>query len=461
MRVAMLAPISWRVPPRHYGPWERVVSLLTEGLVERGVDVTLFATADSATGARLSAVCPRPCSEDPMLDAKVWECLHISSVFERGSEFDLIHNHFDFLPLSYSGLVDTPVLTTIHGFSSERIVPVYEKYNGKTYYVSVSDADRHPQLDYLATIHHGIPLEEFSLRRERGEYLLFFGRIHPDKGVAEAIEVARRTARRLIIAGIIQDRDYFQRAVEPWIDGDRVRYIGAVGPYERDEVLGRADALLHLINFSEPFGLSMIEAMACGTPVIARPLGSVPEVIVHLKTGFLVDHIDEAVTVVGRIGEIDRERVRRHVEKNFSRERMVEHYIKAYQAVLRREAAKRPIPNRTFEERPWGSFTVLDEGAEKRGHKVKRIEVLPGKRFSYQKHARRTEHWVVVQGIGKVTLDGHEFTVRAGDSVDVPLGTAHRIGNPGAEKLVLIEVQRGAYLGEDDILRLQDDFGRM
>lgn len=338
MRIAMLAPISWRVPPRHYGPWERVVSLLTEGLVHRGVDVTLFATADSLTDAKLVGVCPRPYSEDPGIDSKVWECLHISEVFERAEEFDLIHSHYDFLPLSYSGLVRTPVLTTIHGFSSERIIPVYEKYNGRTYYVSISNADRHPGLTYVATIYHGIPLEEFTLRRERGHYLLFFGRIHADKGAAEAIEVARRSGRRLVIAGIIQDQDYYRREVEPWLDQDRIRYIGPVGPAERDDVLGKADALLHLINFNEPFGLSMVEAMACGTPVIAHPGGSVPEIVKHLETGFIVNSVNEAVASLELLGEINRERTRRHIEENFSRERMVEQYIKIYKEVLRKKA---------------------------------------------------------------------------------------------------------------------------
>jgi len=338
MRIAMLAPISWRVPPRHYGPWERVVSLLTEGLVERGLEVTLFATADSITRARLVAVCPRPYSEDRNLDPKVWECLQISEAFERAHEHDLIHNHFDFLPVSYSRLVQTPVLTTIHGFSSERILPVYEKYNGRTSYVAISNANRHPRLDYLATIHHGIALEEFTLRPEHGGHLLFFGRIHPDKGTAEAIEVARQCGLRLIIAGIIQDRAYFEREVEPHIDGNLVQYIGPVGPEERDEVLGGASALLHLINFDEPFGLSMIEAMACGTPVNARGRGSVPELVKDTETGFVVNTIDEAVESVLMIGDLDRRRIRRYVAEHFSRERMVENYIGAYQEVLRTRA---------------------------------------------------------------------------------------------------------------------------
>ena len=207
LRVAMLAPISWRVPPRHYGPWEQFVSLLTEGLVARGVDVTLFATADSVTSARLVGSAPTGYSEDPTLDAKVWEGLHIASVFERADEFDLIHNSFDFLPLTYSGLVDTPVVTTIHGFSSERIVPVFEQYNDRGYYVAISDADRHERLDYVATIHHGIDMGSFAVRDEPGEYLLFFGRIHPHKGTAEAIEVAEKAGLPLKIAGIVQDED--------------------------------------------------------------------------------------------------------------------------------------------------------------------------------------------------------------------------------------------------------------
>src|SRR5438128_5625800 len=174
LRVAILAPISWRVPPRHYGPWEHFASLLTEGLVKRGVDVTLFATADSLTTARLVPTAPTGYSEDPALHAKAWEGLHISAVFERADEFDLIHNSFDFLPLTYSGLIDTPVVTTIHGFSSERIVPVFEKYNRRGYYVAISDADRHESLDYAATIHHGIDLSEFDVERESGEHLLLF-----------------------------------------------------------------------------------------------------------------------------------------------------------------------------------------------------------------------------------------------------------------------------------------------
>src|SRR3954451_5148237 len=254
LRVAILAPISWRVPPRQYGPWEQFASLLTEGLVRRGVDVTLFATADSVTTAHLIGTAPTGYSEDPALDAKAWEALHISAVFERASEFDVIHNSFDFLPLTYSGLVDTPVVTTIHGFSSEQIVPVFAKYNARGYYVAIRDSDRHERLDYIATIHHGIDFDEFTLQQERGDYLLFFGRIHPDKGAVEAIEVADRVGLPLTIAGIIQDRDYFERLVEPRVDGEHVSYVGPVGRDRRGDLLRGARALLPLVNFDEPFG---------------------------------------------------------------------------------------------------------------------------------------------------------------------------------------------------------------
>ncbi len=201
LRVGVLAPIAWRVPPRHYGPWEQFASLLTEGLVDRGVDVTLFATADSITNARLVGTAPTGYAEDPTLDAKVWEALHIATVFERADEFDLIHNSFDFLPLSFSRLVETPVVTTIHGFSSERIVRVYERYNDIGHYVAISDADRHARLDYAATIHHGIELDTFEQGDGAGGYLLYFGRIHPDKGTVEAIDVAERSGLPLIRRG--------------------------------------------------------------------------------------------------------------------------------------------------------------------------------------------------------------------------------------------------------------------
>ena len=334
LRVAILAPISWRVPPRAYGPWEQFASLLTEGLVERGVDVTLFATADSVTEAHLVGTAPTGYSEDHGLHAKAWEALHISEVFERAGEFDLIHNSFDFLPLTFSGLVDTPVVTTIHGFSSEQIVPVYEKYNGRGYYVAISDADRHDRLDYVATIHHGIDFRKFELRRTPEDYLLYFGRIHPDKGTVEAIDAADRVGMRLVIAGIIQDSGYFEELVEPRLDGERVSYIGPIGQDRRGDLLGGAYALLHLVNFDEPFGFSVVEAMACGTPVVARRRGAMPEIVRDGVNGFLVDSVEDAAAAVHAAKTLDRAQVRRSVERRFGVERMVDDYLSLYERVI-------------------------------------------------------------------------------------------------------------------------------
>ena len=334
LRLAILSPIAWRTPPVSYGPWELFASLLAEGLVALGHDVTLFATADSLTRAKLRSSIPMGWSEDSSIDAKVAECTHIASVFERAQEFDIIHNGFDFLPLTYSKLVSTPVVTTIHGFSSPDIVPVYERYNDNTSYVAISDADRNAKLTYAATIHHGIDVDALGPTVDRSDYLLFFGRIHPHKGTAEAIDVARRCGRRLIIAGLVQDESYFRDEVEPHLDGHRVKYIGLVEARNRAAVLGGAYALLHLIDFEEPFGFSVIEAMACGTPVIAYRRGSMPELIDHRVTGFLATNADEAIHAVELVEGIDREALRINTRIRFSSETMVAKYVEVYRRVL-------------------------------------------------------------------------------------------------------------------------------
>lgn len=334
MRIAMLAPIAWRTPPRHYGPWELVTSLLTEALVARGVDVTLFATLDSITSGTLAGVVPAPYSEDPAVDAKVWEFRHLAHVFERAGEFDLIHNQADFPAHAFSGLVSTPIVTTIHGFSSDRILPMYAPYQDWVHYVAISDADRHPALRYAATIHHGIPIDDFPFDAAGSDDLLFFGRMHPDKGPREAIDVARATGRRLHMAGIVQDARYWREEVEPGIDGVRILHHGAVGGAKRTAMLGQARALLHLIGFDEPFGLSVVEAMACGTPVIAYRRGSMPELIEDGVTGFLVDDLDGAIDAVARIDQIDRAACRARVAAHFSVERMAERYEALYRRIL-------------------------------------------------------------------------------------------------------------------------------
>jgi glycosyltransferase involved in cell wall biosynthesis len=333
MKVAVLAPVAWRTPPRHYGPWEQMASNVAEGLVSLGAEVTLFATADAVTDGKLDAVVDKGYEEDCTQDAKVVECLHISNLMEKAADFDIIHNHFDFLPLTYSRLIQAPMITTIHGFSSSKILPVYQKYNDTSHYVSISNSDRSPALAYIATVYNGIRAEDFAFTEQPEDYLLFFGRIHPDKGTAEAIQIALQSKKRLLIAGIIQDQGYFDEKVKPYL-GDQVKFVGAAGSESRNELLGKALALLHPILFDEPFGLSVAEAMLCGTPVIAFNRGAMPELIGHEATGFLVNNISEAVAAVQQLSCISRQQCRAWSISQFSQLKMATDYLQLYKNIL-------------------------------------------------------------------------------------------------------------------------------
>ncbi len=334
LRIAMLSTTAWRTPPKWYGPMELISSLLTEGLVKKGVDVTLFATQDSLTNAKLEAVSPQGYEEDKTLDITSWSALHIGNVMDRAEEFDIIHNHFDVWPITYAPFIKTPILTTIHGYSHPDRIRIYEKYNGIAPYVSISDSFRHPTLQYASTIYHGIDLDQFTFESTPDDYLLVFARIHPEKGIADAIEIAKKTNKNLIIAGLIADQKYYEEKVQPHIDQKQIQYVGNVGPEQRNALMGKALALLHPIHFDEPFGLGPVEAMACGTPVIAFNRGSMPEVIADTKTGFLVSSIEEAVSAVTRLKEINRLDCRTHVEEKFTVDRMVENYLKLYQQIV-------------------------------------------------------------------------------------------------------------------------------
>ena len=333
MKIALLGPIAWRTPPEHYGPWELIAGLLADGLAARGVDVTLFATLDSLTLAALDGVCPQGYATDDAVDGRIWEALHVSHALSRSGEFDLVHNHLDWLPLAFSAHCRARMVTTIHGFSDPKILPAYAASSSA--FVSISDSDRVPELDYCATVHHGIDLSGTTFSAIGGEDLVILGRIHPDKGTAEAIEIARRCGRRLLIAGPVQDQGYFDSAVAPLVDDDRVCYLGSVGPEQRSALLAEAAVLLHPIAFAEPFGLSVVESMAAGTPVVAYRRGSMPEVVDEGVTGFLVSDVAEAVTAVDRAVALDRDGVRRVAERRFSADRMVADYVAVYESLLR------------------------------------------------------------------------------------------------------------------------------
>ncbi len=337
MKIAILSPACWRTPPRKYGPWEQVASNIAEGLVKRGYDVTLFATADSVTSGKLEAVCEKPYGEHPEIDAKVCESLHIAHFMEMSDKFDILHNNYDFLPLTYTRLIKTPMVTTIHGFSSPKIIPVYKEYNDNNYYVSISNSDRNPLLKYIATVYNGIDKEQFTFVENHGDYLLFFGRIHPEKGTFEAIEIARKSKMKLIISGLIQDEKYFNEKIKPQIDNEQIVYVGNSGPEQRDKLLGNAYALLHPISFEEPFGLSVAEAMMCGTPVVAFNRGSMPELINDGKTGFLTGSVNETVEILPQIKSLNRRYCRRWAESRFSLEKMIEGYVEVYTKILEKE----------------------------------------------------------------------------------------------------------------------------
>ena len=340
-RIAILSPVAWRTPPREYGAWETVASNITEGLVKKGYkNITLFATKDSITKASLKSFVDKGYEEDKTQIPKVSECFHISYVMEMADQFDLIHNNFDYLPLTYSKLIKTPLLTTIHGFSDADILRVYRKYKNN-YYVSISDSDRDSQLPYLATVYNGIDLSNLTFREKAGKNLVFLGRIHPDKGLHLAIEVAKLAGIDLIIAGIIQDQEYFDDLIKPHINDTTIRFIGSADPAKRDKLFKEAIATIHLNTIPERFGLVMAESMAAGVPVIAMDLGSCREVIEHNKTGFLVNNVQEAAQAVKNIERIDRRDCLKRVEENFTIEKMVENYEKVYKKIFEIEAARK------------------------------------------------------------------------------------------------------------------------
>ncbi len=339
-RIAVLSPVAWRTPPRAYGAWETVAGNIAEGLVARGwKNVTLFATKESVTSAKLEGWVEKGYEEDKSQVPLVSTCLHISKVMQRASEFDLIHNNFDYLPLTYLPFIKTPMLTTIHGFSEPDILRVYHDHKD-TYYASISDSDRDPELPYLATVYNGIDLSNLTFRPTPGDKLVHYGRIHNDKGTHLAIEVAKKSGMDLIIAGIIQDQDYFDNLVKPHLNQSSIQFIGPVNPEQRDALLKEAYAVIHLNMIPERFGLVMAESMAAGVPVIAMDLGSCREVIADKQTGYLVNSVDEAAEAVGKIDRIDRKKCRQRVEENFTIDKMVSGYEKVYEEIFRREEKK-------------------------------------------------------------------------------------------------------------------------
>jgi len=340
MRIAQVAPLYESVPPKYYGGTERIVSYLTEELVRQGHDVSLFASGDSVTNAKLVAACRRALRLDKhCVDQMAHHILMLEHVIQRSDEFDIVHYHVDYLHFPYSRRQKSAHVTTLHGrLDIPDLVPLYREFK-EVPVVSISNAQRRPLpwINWQATVYHGLPEDLYKFRSEPGSYLAFLGRVSPEKRVDRAIEIAKRVGMPLKIAAKVDrvDQDYFEAVVEPLLRDPLIEFIGEIGDGEKDEFLGNAYALLFPIDWPEPFGLVMIEAMACGTPVIAYRYGSVEEVMEEGNTGFIVNQIESAVEAVQRVPELSRKRCREVFENRFSAKRMASDYLKVYEKLVR------------------------------------------------------------------------------------------------------------------------------
>ncbi len=340
MRIAQVAPLWERVPPPAYGGIELVVGLLCDELVRRGHEVTLFASGDSISLAKLESVHPQAIRLDPTVkEYSVYEKLQLSHVYERANQFDIIHSHMDYAALPFANLVKTPTVHTLHNTftpDSEKLF-VHARHQP---YVSISNAQREARLglNYVATVYNGIDstLYKFQAEPENPPYLAFLGRFSPEKGPHLAIEIAKRSGCQLKMAGKVDafNREFFEQEIKPHIDGKQIEYLGEANHAQKNALLGGAIATLFPITWREPFGLVMVESMATGTPVIAMEMGSTPEVIVHGKTGFLCHSVEEAVAAIAQVTQLNRYACREHVLNRFSVQRMTDGYEAVYQQIL-------------------------------------------------------------------------------------------------------------------------------
>jgi glycosyltransferase involved in cell wall biosynthesis len=337
VRIAQISPPWERVPPLAYGGIEAVVSLLTEELVRRGHDVTLYATGDSITRARLRSVCSRPLRAADPANPLPYQLVHVAALLADADQYDVIHNHCGELLMAFSRATPTPMLTTVHGPMAPETRIVWDRYDG--YFNSISQAAKNgfPDRGYVGVVYNGIDVDSFPFCAEKDDYLLFLGRLSLEKGTHLAIEVARAVGQRLILAGKIDrvDRSYYEEKVAPLVDCSLVTFVGEADGARKRELFAHARCLLHPVTWPEPFGLVMAEAMACGTPVIGLRQGSVPELVHDGETGFVVESVDEMVTAVRCLGEIDPFRCRSHVSERFSAGQMVAGYERLYEQITK------------------------------------------------------------------------------------------------------------------------------
>jgi glycosyltransferase involved in cell wall biosynthesis len=348
MKIAQVSPLFESVPPVRYGGTERVVSYLTEELVKQGHQVTLFASGDSQTRAQLVPIVDRSLRLHPHHpDWLGWHTIMLDRVYSLAHSFDIIHFHTDYLHFPMARLIDRPVITTLHGrLDLPDLPPVFRHFDDMPL-VSISDDQRRPMpwANWHGTVHHGLPNDLYRLHTEPEPYFAFIGRISPEKRVDRAIEIAIACNMRLRIAAKVDraDTDYFEREIKPLLDHPLVEYVGEIGDADKNDFLGNATALLFPIDWPEPFGLVMIEAMACGTPVVAYGCGSVPEVLEHGVTGFIVDNQADAIEAARKVHLLDRRRCRARFEVRFGAGRMARDYVSLYRDVIGGAATFPPL----------------------------------------------------------------------------------------------------------------------
>ena len=358
MRIAQVAPLFESVPPKLYGGTERVVSYLTEELVQEGHEVTLFASGDSATKAHLVAACRRSLRLDKQcVDQFAHQILMLEHVFQRATEFDIVHFHVDYLHFPLSRRQPITDVTTLHGrLDIPDLVPLYREFRDMPV-ISISDAQRAPLpwANWQATVYHGVPAELYRFHEEAGTYFAFLGRISPEKRVDRAIEIAKRVGMPLKIAAKVDpvDQEYFESVINPLLRDPLVDFVGEIGKGEKDDFLGNAYALLFPIDWPEPFGLVMVEAMACGTPVIAYRSGAVPEVIDEGRTGFIVEGLEDAIEAVRRVPELSRKRCREVFEQRFTATRMAHDYVQVYEQLITQKQQIRGHSHRSELQKSW------------------------------------------------------------------------------------------------------------
>jgi glycosyltransferase involved in cell wall biosynthesis len=411
MRLALLAPLPLRTPPQHYGPRATLVSQLCEALSARGVDVTLCASADSHTQGKLTTVCPAPGVDGADHAPVLWEALHLAVVSRQAQAFDLIHNYSNLLPLTWAHLFPTPMVNTVYDPIPAGMLSLCSQDDGRQYFVAPSAAGRQAGLEYVTTISPGVAVDTLPFRPTPGEYVVFCGRMTAASGVTTAVNIARHSQMPLRIAGPIEDETFFHTQLTPHLAPGMVDYVGPLVPSACHELLAHAYALLQPCQTAKPFSLSTIEAMACGTPVVAWAVGVMPELIAEGDTGFLVTDSADAVAKLKLVADLDRQRCRQWVAEHFGMEQMVTAYLDVYKRILEREK-----PRARHATPPWGRWEVL---LDEPSYKVKRITVLPQQRLSYQKHFKREEYWTIVQGHALVTLDGRDTEYETGATIHI------------------------------------------